>query len=109
MEFSAEDAVRSDLDFLAKIFTAVIEAGATTINIPDTVGYSIPSVWYERISNIIKSVPNGDKVVWSTTAIMTWVWRLPTRWLLFRQVCVRWNVPSTAWENVRVMPALKKL
>ena len=66
MEFSAEDAVRSDLDFLAKIFTAVIEAGATTINIPDTVGYSVPSVWYERISNIIKSVPNGDKVVWST-------------------------------------------
>ena len=66
VEFSAEDAVRSDLDFLAKIFTAVIEAGATTINIPDTVGYSIPSVWYERISNIIKSVPNGDKVVWST-------------------------------------------
>ena len=64
VEFSAEDAVRSDLDFLAKIFTAVIEAGATTINIPDTVGYSIPSVWYERISNIIKSVPNGDKVVW---------------------------------------------
>ena len=46
VEFSAEDAVRSDLDFLAKIFTAVIEAGATTINIPDTVGYSIPSVWY---------------------------------------------------------------
>ena len=66
VEFSAEDAVRSDLDFLAKIFTAVIEAGATTINIPDTVGYSVPSVWYERISNIIKSVPNGDKVVWST-------------------------------------------
>ena len=66
VEFSAEDAVRSDLDFLAKIFTAVIEAGATTINIPDTVGYSIPSVWYERISNIIKSVPNSDKVIWST-------------------------------------------
>ena len=66
VEFSAEDAVRSDLDFLAKIFTAVIEAGATTINIPDTVGYSVPSVWYERIRAIIGSVPNGDKVVWST-------------------------------------------
>ena len=66
VEFSAEDAVRSDLDFLAKIFTAVIEAGATTINIPDTVGYSVPSVWYERIGNIIRSVPNGGKVVWST-------------------------------------------
>lgn len=66
VEFSAEDAVRSDLDFLAKIFTAVIEAGATTINIPDTVGYSVPSVWYEHIRAIIGSVPNGDKVVWST-------------------------------------------
>ena len=66
VEFSAEDAVRSDLDFLAKIFTAVIEAGVTTINIPDTVGYSVPSVWYERIRAIIGSVPNGDKVVWST-------------------------------------------
>ena len=66
VEFSAEDAVRSDLDFLAKIFTAVIEAGATTINIPDTVGYSVPSVWYERIRAMIGSVPNGDKVVWST-------------------------------------------
>lgn len=66
VEFSAEDAVRSDLDFLAKIFTAVIEAGATTINIPDTVGYSIPSVWYERIHTIINSVPNGNQVVWST-------------------------------------------
>ena len=66
VEFSAEDAVRSDLDFLAKIFTAVIDAGATTINIPDTVGYSVPSVWYERIGNIIRSVPNGGKVVWST-------------------------------------------
>ncbi|ETA84609.1 2-isopropylmalate synthase [Eikenella corrodens] len=66
VEFSAEDAVRSDLDFLAKIFTAVIDAGATTINIPDTVGYSVPSAWYERISSIIRSVPNGSKVVWST-------------------------------------------
>lgn len=66
VEFSAEDAVRSDLDFLAKIFTAVIEAGATTINIPDTVGYSIPSIWYERIHTIINSVPNGNQVVWST-------------------------------------------
>ena len=66
VEFSAEDAVRSDLDFLAKIFTAVIDAGATTINIPDTVGYSVPSAWHERISSIIRSVPNGSKVVWST-------------------------------------------
>ena len=66
VEFSAEDAVRSEHDFLAEIFTAVIEAGATTINIPDTVGYSIPSAWYERIRAIISSVPNSSKVVWSS-------------------------------------------
>ncbi len=66
VEFSAEDAVRSEHDFLVEIFTAVIEAGATTINIPDTVGYSIPSAWYERIRTIINSVPNSSKVVWSS-------------------------------------------
>ena len=66
VEFSAEDAVRSEHDFLVEIFTAVIEAGATTINIPDTVGYSIPSAWYERIRAIISSVPNSSKVVWSS-------------------------------------------
>lgn len=66
VEFSAEDGVRSEHDFLVEIFTAVIEAGATTINIPDTVGYSIPSAWYERIRAIINSVPNSSKVVWSS-------------------------------------------
>lgn len=66
VEFSAEDAVRSDIDFLCRIFEAVIEAGATTINVPDTVGYSIPSIWGERIRTLIERVPNANKVVWST-------------------------------------------
>lgn len=66
IEFSAEDAVRSDLDFLCRVFEAVIKAGATTINVPDTVGYSIPSVWGERMRNLIERVPNSDKVIWST-------------------------------------------
>ncbi len=66
VEFSAEDSVRSDMDFLYRIFEAVIKAGATTINVPDTVGYSIPSVWGERIRTLIERVPNADKVVWST-------------------------------------------
>ncbi len=43
IEFSAEDAGRSDIDFLCRIFEAVIKAGATTINVPDTVGYAIPA------------------------------------------------------------------
>lgn len=66
VEFSAEDAVRSDLDFLCRVFDAVIKAGATTINVPDTVGYSIPALWGERFRQLIERVPNSDKVVWST-------------------------------------------
>jgi 2-isopropylmalate synthase len=66
VEFSAEDAVRSEIDFLVRVFEAVIEAGAKTINVPDTVGYSIPSVWGERMAELIKRVENSDKVIWST-------------------------------------------
>jgi 2-isopropylmalate synthase len=66
IEFSAEDAVRSELDFLVRIFDEVIKAGATTLNVPDTVGYSIPVLWGERIKQLISRVPNSDKVVWST-------------------------------------------
>jgi 2-isopropylmalate synthase len=66
VEFSAEDAVRSDMDFLVRIFDEVIKAGAKTINVPDTVGYSIPAPWGERMRDLIARVPNSDKVVWST-------------------------------------------
>ncbi|HEY9277426.1 MAG TPA: 2-isopropylmalate synthase [Methylotenera sp.] len=66
VEFSAEDAVRSDMDFLVRIFDEVIKAGAKTINVPDTVGYSIPEPWGERMRDLIARVPNSDKVVWST-------------------------------------------
>ncbi|MGB8408981.1 MAG: 2-isopropylmalate synthase, partial [Gallionella sp.] len=66
VEFSAEDAVRSDMDFLVRVFDAVIKAGAKTLNVPDTVGYSIPAAWGERIRQLIERVPNSDKVIWST-------------------------------------------
>ena len=66
VEFSAEDAVRSETDFLCRVFEAAIAAGARTINVPDTVGYSIPHVWGERIKTLIERVPNSDKAIWST-------------------------------------------
>ncbi len=66
VEFSAEDAVRSDLDFLIEIFEAVIKAGAKTLNVPDTVGYSMPSDWGKKISNLIQNTRDGDSVIWST-------------------------------------------
>ena len=53
VEFSAEDAVRSDINFLIEVFDAVIKAGAKTINVPDTVGYSMPNSWGERMGKLI--------------------------------------------------------
>jgi len=65
VEFSAEDAGRSDIDFLVRIFGAVIAAGATTINVPDTVGYNMPDQYANTIRTLIERVPNSGKVVWS--------------------------------------------
>ncbi|MDE2420107.1 MAG: 2-isopropylmalate synthase [Gammaproteobacteria bacterium] len=66
VEFSAEDAVRSEIDFLVRIFGEVIKAGAKTINVPDTVGYSTPALYAERFEQLIKRVPNANSVIWST-------------------------------------------
>lgn len=66
VEFSCEDALRSDIDFLAEICSAVIAAGATTINIPDTVGYSIPFRTTEFFRELIGKTRDGDKVIWSS-------------------------------------------
>ncbi len=66
VEFSAEDAARSEMDFLVRIFDAVIQAGVKTINVPDTVGYMIPEVWGTRFKELLQRVPNSDKVIWST-------------------------------------------
>jgi len=66
VEFSAEDAVRSDVDFLCRVFEATIAAGARTINVPDTVGYSIPALWGELFRTLMGRIPNAGKAVWST-------------------------------------------
>ncbi|HEY8856579.1 MAG TPA: 2-isopropylmalate synthase [Rugosibacter sp.] len=65
VEFSCEDAGRSELDFLCRVIEAVIKEGATTINIPDTVGYNVPEQFAERIRQLRERIPNADKVVWS--------------------------------------------
>lgn len=65
VEFSCEDAGRSELDFLCRIIEVVIKEGATTINIPDTVGYNVPEQFAERIRLLRERIPNSDKVVWS--------------------------------------------
>ncbi len=63
IEFYAEDAGRTDNDYLAKVIEAVIKAGATTVNIPDTTGYCLPHQYGEKIAYLINHVPNIDKAV----------------------------------------------
>ena len=65
IEFSPEDAGRSDIDFLCRIIESAINAGATTINIPDTVGYNIPHQFGETMRELIERVPNSDKATFS--------------------------------------------
>ena len=65
IEFSPEDAGRSDIDFLCRILEQVIKAGATTINVPDTVGYTLPDQFGRLIRTLRERIPNSDKAVWS--------------------------------------------
>ncbi|MBF0368524.1 MAG: 2-isopropylmalate synthase [Magnetococcales bacterium] len=63
IEWSAEDAGRTEIDFLCRIVEAVIAAGATTVNIPDTVGYTLPFEFGERIRQLVERVPNVHKAI----------------------------------------------
>jgi 2-isopropylmalate synthase len=65
VEFSAEDATRTDLDYLAEVLNAAIEAGATTLNVPDTVGFCVPSEYAALITGLKSRIRDADKVVLS--------------------------------------------
>jgi 2-isopropylmalate synthase len=65
IEFSAEDASRSEPDFLAKVFAEAIRAGATTLNVPDTTGYAIPSVFGSLVRYLIEHTEGSERVTWS--------------------------------------------
>jgi 2-isopropylmalate synthase len=65
IEFSPEDGYRSEPDFLCRVLETAIAEGATTVNIPDTVGYAVPELFGEFIRMLRERVPNSDKAVWS--------------------------------------------
>jgi len=65
VEFSCEDAGRSEADFLCRMIESAIDAGAGTINIPDTVGYNVPTQYGELIRSLRERIPNADRAVWS--------------------------------------------
>src|SRR5579875_764523 len=66
VEFSTEDGTRSDINFLIQMVTVAVQAGATTINIPDTVGYTTPAEYKALFERVRSSVPNSDKIIFST-------------------------------------------
>src|SRR5687768_294515 len=66
VQFSAEDATRSDPEFLWRVIEGVIQSGAKTINLPDTVGYSTPDEIQSFFAGLIGRVPSSDQVIWST-------------------------------------------
>ncbi len=65
IEFSPEDGYRSEMDFLCRVLETVIAEGATTINVPDTVGYAVPELYGQFIKTLRERVPNSDKAIWS--------------------------------------------
>jgi 2-isopropylmalate synthase len=65
VEFSTEDGSRSDRDFLCRVFEAAIEAGATTVNLPDTVGYSLPNEFAQLVTYVLEHTPNIHRAVMS--------------------------------------------
>jgi 2-isopropylmalate synthase len=65
VEFSSEDGYRSEPDFLCRVLEAVIAEGATTVNVPDTVGYAVPELYGGFIRQLRERIPNSDKAVWS--------------------------------------------
>jgi 2-isopropylmalate synthase len=108
VEFSPEDAVRTEWDFLAEVVGAVIEAGATTVNIPDTVGYAIPEQFAELIEHLLGHVPTSAGPSSASTATTTWAWPWPTAWPPSRPAPGRWNAPSTASASAPATPPWRR-
>lgn len=105
VEFSAEDAGRSEPDFLCRVFEAVIAAGATTINVPDTVGYALPYEFGNLIGDIIARTPNSDQAIFSVHCHNDLGLAVANSLAAVQQARARLNAPSTAWANVLATPA----
>lgn len=96
VEFSAQDVMRADWEFVKRLYEVAIEAGATTINIPDTTGYGTPQEYGALIRRIRDEVVRGG--TWSSppTPTTTWAWPRPTPWRAWRTGRARLSAPSTA-------------
>ena len=109
VEFSAEDASRSDREFLAQVFAIAADAGAKVLNAPDTVGYATPQEYGEMFVDLRARLGNRPGLVWSAHCHMIWAWRSPIRWLPWLGGRVKLNAPLTASASAPAMPPWKKL
>ena len=109
VEFSPEDATRSDPQFLCTLLEGAIEAGATTINIPDTVGYTVPSEFTRLITDIReqRARPSRRRSSPSTATTIS-ASPSPTLSPPSRPAPVRWNAPSTASASAPATPPSKR-
>ena len=109
VEFSPEDGYRSEPDFLCRVLEAVIAEGATTINVPDTVGYAILSCTATSSSTCAIAFPTRTRRSGRCIATTTSAWPWPTRWPASRSAArARSNAPSTAWANVQATAPWKR-
>ena len=109
VEFSPEDASRTELDFLREVVEAVIEAGATTINIPDTVGYTVPEEFHEVFSYLKQQRARHRAGACSAcTATTTSAWRSPTASRPCAPARARSSAPSTASASGRATARSRK-
>ena len=109
VEFSCEDGSRSDIDYICQVLEAVIAEGATVVNIPDTVGYSIPDEYGRIIRTIIDRVPNIGKAIVSVHCHDDLGLAVANSLSAFLTAHGRWNAPSMESVSGQVTPRLKKL
>ena len=106
VEFSPEDASRTELEFLAEVVAAAVEAGASTINIPDTVGYTVPEEFFETFQYL--KCPASSARCCPCTATTISAWRWPTAWRQCVPAPGRSNAPSTGSASAPAIARWKK-
>ena len=109
VQFYAEDAGRSDYDFLVKVIQAVVDAGATVVNIPDTTGYSLPEEFGTRIKYLMEGVRGIENVTVSVHCHndLGMATALSLAGVTQRRHA-RWSAPSTAWASARATPPWRR-
>ncbi|WP_281277355.1 hypothetical protein [Hankyongella ginsenosidimutans] len=108
VEWSAEDATRSDPDFLCRAVEIAIAAGATTINLPDTVGYATPESYAAMFSDVIARVPGRTGPPSPRTATTIWALRSPTPWRPSLRARARSSRPSTGSASAPATPRWRR-